>query len=108
MQYISSGPIYVIILFFYMVCERKKHPMPIEKREPRRITAIGKFLHFPSTCIPRAKLFTISKMEKTEMPSQSPMELPKSLNRETRVTLLILRVIRADGLKLIVTSAVID
>ena len=83
-----------------MVCERKKHPIPMVKREPRTIITVGKFLHFPSTFIPRAKLFTISKMEKTEMPSQSPMELPKSLNRETRVTFLILRVIRADGLKL--------
>ena len=43
-------------------------------------------------------------MEKTEMPSQSPMELPKSLNRETRGTLATLLVTWAVGLKLSATT----
>ena len=55
---------------------------------------------FHFSLISSAQLVTSSKMEKTEMPSQRPMELPKSFNKETGVSFSTLLVIRTVGLKL--------
>ena len=59
--------------------------------------------HFSPTLISSAQLDTISNMEKTEMPSQRPIELPKSFNKETGVSFSTLLVIRTVGMKLRVT-----
>ena len=58
---------------------------------------------FHFSLISSAQLVTSSKMEKTEMPSQRPMELPKSFNKETGVSFSTLLVTRTFGLKLSLT-----
>ena len=81
-----------------MVSANNRHPFPMTKREPIQIIIGVAIFHF--SLISSAQLVTSSKMEKTEMPSQRPMELPKSFNRETGVSFSTLLVIRTLGLKL--------
>ena len=71
------------------------------KREPMKIIILVAVFHF--SLISSAQLVTSSKMEKTEMPSQRPMELPKSFNKETGVSFSTLLVTRTFGLKLSLT-----
>ena len=72
--------------------------MPMTKIEPETMIILVMIFHL--SLISSAKLVTSSKMEKTEMPSQRPMELPKSFNKETGVSFSTLLVIRTVGLKL--------
>ena len=72
--------------------------MPMTKIEPETMIILVMIFHL--SLISSAKLVTSSMMEKTEMPSQRPMELPKSFNKETGVSFSTLLVIRTLGLKL--------
>ena len=80
---------------------KKRHPIPMTKREPIQIIIGVAIFHF--SLISSAQPVTSSKMEKTEMPSQRPMELPKSFNKETGVSFSTLLVTRTFGLKLSLT-----
>ena len=84
-----------------MVKAKKRHPIPMTKKEPKTIIILVAVFHF--SLISSAQLVTSSKMEKTEMPSQRPMELPKSFNKETGVSFSTLLVTRTFGLKLSLT-----
>ena len=68
---------------------KKRQTTPRTKSEAVIIMTLLKTFKLSPFFILMAKPSTISKTENTEIPSHSPMELPKSLNRETRGTLVM-------------------